>query len=130
MTFFNKTTTITGTAGNDTLIGDGHNNVINGLDGNDSIDASAGNDVVYGGAGDDSLSGGSGEDSVFGGAGDDRVFMALDKYVDEYADGGEGVDTLQLWHKDGDIDLHFNMEIGRNRRRPLLAVRRRSTSRT
>ena len=89
------------------------NDVVDGEQGNDTIDGSSGHDVIYGGAGDDSLNGGSDSDSVFGGAGDDQgVHGAQANGVDEFADGGEGTDTLQLWHNDGDLDLFFDMASG------------------
>ena len=56
--------TITGTAGSDTLFGGDDGDVIAGL---------AGDDTLYGAAGDDSLDGGSGADRIFGGDGIDGV---------------------------------------------------------
>ena len=56
--------TITGTAGSDTLFGGDDGDVIAGL---------AGDDTLYGAAGDDSLDGGSGADWIFGGDGIDGV---------------------------------------------------------
>ena len=54
---------VTGTAHNDTLIGDGGVNVLSGLGGNDTLAGGGGNDTLFPGAGaDPSLDGGSGTD--------------------------------------------------------------------
>lgn len=64
-----------GTAGSDTLRGDGQDNVLNGLAGNDILYGGAGNDVLDGGAGNDYLSGGSGNDTYlfYRGMGQDSI---------------------------------------------------------
>ncbi len=71
---------LVGTAGADTLEGEGANDTISGLegddllrglDGNDSLQGGDGNDSLQGGAGDDTLVGGLGDDTLAGGAGDD-----------------------------------------------------------
>ena len=51
---------ITGTAGNDLILGSG---------GADTIDGGGGNDCILGGGGDDQLDGGEGTDVCLGGAG-------------------------------------------------------------
>ncbi len=55
---------LTGSAFNDSLIGDSGANVLNGAAGNDTLDGGAGNDTLAGGAGADSLIGGSGTDTA------------------------------------------------------------------
>ncbi|WP_426152978.1 M10 family metallopeptidase C-terminal domain-containing protein [Pseudomonas sp. DC3000-4b1] len=57
------TNPLNGTAGDDTLTGDGPANIINGLAGNDRIDGLGGNDRLTGGAGVDTLTGGTGTDT-------------------------------------------------------------------
>ena len=54
---------LNGTAGDDTLTGDGPANTINGLAGKDRIDGMGGNDRLTGGAGVDTLTGGTGTDT-------------------------------------------------------------------
>ncbi|MBS0166532.1 MAG: hypothetical protein JSR29_10665 [Nitrospira sp.] len=82
---------VSGTALNDTLIGNGANNVLAGLVGNDFIDGRGGNDrlegyegndTIYGGDGNDAVNGGLGNDTLYGGNGNDRMV------------GGSGADTL------------------------------------
>ncbi len=81
----------TGTAGADTIKGDGNDNEISGLGGNDKLIGRSGNDTISGGdgkdkllgqAGDDQLSGDSGRDKIKGSGGNDTL------------DGGDGNDTL------------------------------------
>lgn len=66
--------TITGTMGNDRLVGTPFNDIIN---------CGAGNDRVLGGGGDDVINCGSGHDRVDGGDGKDRIL------------GGSGIDVLK-----------------------------------
>ena len=72
----------TGSAFNDTLIGDDQANTLKGGDGNDTIDGGAGNDDLQGGDGVDDLKGGLGDDTLSGG--DDNDVL----------DGGAGVDQV------------------------------------
>lgn len=78
--------TITGTDGNDTLIGGKASEVIIGL---------AGDDVIYGNEGNDIIDGGAGSDQLYGGAGDDTIKSWRHEGPD-YIDGGDGIDTLAL----------------------------------
>jgi Ca2+-binding RTX toxin-like protein len=101
--FAGTASSLSGTAGNDTISGQGG---IIGLAGDDSITATSGssigggegNDTItgagvvmveFGGAGDDSLMGNTGADSVYGGSGDDTLQSGggADRLV-----GGTGVD--------------------------------------
>jgi Ca2+-binding RTX toxin-like protein len=77
--------TITGTRGNDTLIGKTHGDVICGLPGNDRLRGRRGGDTLYGGLGNDRLRGGKGSDTFYGGRGDDRL---------NSRDGVSGNDTV------------------------------------
>lgn len=54
----------TGSAFDDTLIGNAENNLLDGEDGNDSLFGGAGNDMLVGGLGEDTIDGGLGIDSV------------------------------------------------------------------
>jgi Ca2+-binding RTX toxin-like protein len=60
----NAVTIITGTSGNDLLIGDANDNFIFGLGGNDTLLGFAGNDTLHGGQGGDVLNGGDGIDTA------------------------------------------------------------------
>jgi Ca2+-binding RTX toxin-like protein len=73
---------LSGSAFNDTLVGDAADNALHGNAGNDRLIARAGNDSVYGGDGSDAISAQAGDDLVYGGAGDDWI------------DGDTGHDTL------------------------------------
>ncbi len=68
--------TMTGDAGNDTLIGGPQGDTLNGGDGNDTLIGSTGNDTLLGGAGDDLLEGDAGADSLIGGDGNDTASWA------------------------------------------------------
>lgn len=74
--------TITGTPGDDVLVGTAGADIIFGLGGDDRIDGGGGNDILCGGPGDDVISGNDGNDTIVGGAGDDRL------------SGDEGDDSL------------------------------------
>jgi len=60
----NAVTIITGTSGNDLLIGDANDNFIFGFGGNDTLLGFAGNDTLHGGQGADVLNGGDGIDTA------------------------------------------------------------------
>ena len=64
---------ITGTPGNDTLIGGSGDDQISGGDGHDYLRGGGGNDQLSGDNGDDYLDGGPGDDVLDGGAGIDRA---------------------------------------------------------
>lgn len=92
-------TTITGTSGNDTLIGTIGADIISGLDGNDSISGGAGADTIFGGDGNDTVQSGEGRDTIDLGAGDDVLIWDEangDYDLFESIDGGTGNDTLQV----------------------------------
>ncbi|WP_419904915.1 cadherin domain-containing protein [Kiloniella sp.] len=75
---------VSGSSGNDTLIGNYFANVLNGAGGNDRI---------RGGRGSDSLHGGEGDDTLY--------FDALDDIID----GGAGTDTLIISGEGNDLTL-------------------------
>ncbi len=85
--------TLTGTPGNDTIVGTSADDVISGAGGNDSLQGGLGDDEIYGGDGNDTLAGGIGFDYLYGGAGNDTYLVTdLDDYFEELP--GEGDDTL------------------------------------
>lgn len=75
---------ITGTSGNDTLIG---------TDGSDKIDGLGGNDKLYGGAGNDTITSGPGTDYLYGEDGNDTLISKRGTGPD-YFDGGAGIDRV------------------------------------
>ena len=75
-------TEITGTDGDDILLGTPSKDLIDAGAGNDTVYGREADDLILGGAGDDVLIGGDGRDVIHGGDGDDRIF------------GGDGDDVL------------------------------------
>jgi Ca2+-binding RTX toxin-like protein len=78
---------LTGTAGDDVLIGNDGNNILVG---------GAGNDQLIGNAGDDRLVTSSGIDTLNGGAGNDTLVITDKILVNDQLIGGAGTDTLQV----------------------------------
>ena len=87
---------LTGTAGDDLIVGsaaadnvdggDGED-IIHGGDGDDTLSGGSGNDVIHGGEGDDLIVGGNGLDILYGGRGADRfVFDLESSETDQIAD--------------------------------------------
>ena len=99
---------VSGSRGDDVIIGDGSANALFGQGGNDLIEAGDGDDLVAGGTGNDNLDGGDGNDVLFGGEpGQDTL------------DGGDDTDTVSFRRVqngvvasiEGDgIDQYLNME--------------------
>jgi Ca2+-binding RTX toxin-like protein len=78
---------LTGSSGDDRLIGNAFDNILVGGAGNDELTGNAGNDRLVTGAGIDILSGGEGNDTL----------VVTDKtIVRDQLDGGAGTDTLQV----------------------------------
>ena len=73
---------LTGTSGDDTVLGYASDDELFGLDGKDRLSGDAGNDLLDGGAGADTLLGGAGNDTLLGGADAD------------WLEGGEGENVL------------------------------------
>ena len=100
---------VSGTKGDDNILGLEGSDVLFGLAGNDTLDGGAGADHLKGGAGNDVLSGGVGNDGLFGGIGDDTLYggdgndnlrgeegndILSGGIGDDYLDGGDGKDFL------------------------------------
>jgi len=104
---------VTGSAGNDTMIGGAGNDSLVGNAGDDILNGGGGNDAIRGGDGNDVLHGGGGIDALFGDAGNDILHLNLntDGLLDSGGtilpagigkfDGGTGTDTLILGDHDG-----------------------------
>ncbi|BAY74813.1 hypothetical protein NIES25_12290 [Nostoc linckia NIES-25] len=90
---------LTGTVGNDTIVGwalggnansTSGNDTLNGAAGNDSLAGGTGNDSLIGGDGNDTLDGGTGNDTLIGGAGTDTFRGSQGS---DSINGGDGIDT-------------------------------------
>ncbi|NLC70656.1 MAG: calcium-binding protein, partial [Desulfuromonadaceae bacterium] len=94
-TTFDSDHTISGTSGNDELLGTTGNDLIFGGDGLDSLVGNDGDDLLFGGEGDDTLDGSTGNDLLFGGAGNDLLSggTGLDDFLFN-AGANEGHDTI------------------------------------
>jgi Ca2+-binding RTX toxin-like protein len=88
---------VTGSDGDDIILGTLCADAIDGGGGADIIDARAGSDIVDGGPGDDHIVGGDGDDTILGGAGDDVIFAGAGADV---VSGGTGND--RIFGEDGD----------------------------
>lgn len=87
--------------GNDIVVtGAGDDHIVGGA-GNDQIDAGAGNDIVFGGAGNDVIRGGAGNDSLHGGDGDDIIYGGAGNDV---ITGGAGNDVIDAGTGDDTVD--------------------------
>ncbi len=98
-------TTVTGTAGDDTIDGWQGDDVLIGGDGNDTLASNGGNDQLYGGAGNDTLRvNNNGTASVDGGDGDDTI--SADSGTTSTISAGNGDDTIQIgaWSLRSTID--------------------------
>ncbi|MEQ1672271.1 MAG: hypothetical protein ABL893_15570, partial [Hyphomicrobium sp.] len=92
------TNTVTGTTGNDTIIGEDAPQFIDALAGNDIVKGNAGDDQLYGGNGNDDIDGGYGVDTIKGDAGNDII---RGDRGDDKLDGGSGADTYVFFSGDG-----------------------------
>jgi len=87
-----------GTVSADTLTGSDGDDILLGLTGADKMDGGSGSDLLFGGAEADSLAGGDGDDTLWGGAGADTLT------------GGAGNDVL-IGGNDADV-YHFDAGFG------------------
>ncbi len=82
---------LTGTAGDDVLVGTANAEIINGL---------AGNDTLRGGGGADVMNGGSDSDQIFSGTGNDTI------------DGGDGYDYLYFSDAPAGVAINMSGPVG------------------
>jgi Ca2+-binding RTX toxin-like protein len=91
---------ITGTDGDDTLMGTPHADLIQGLGGNDMVAGRGGGDIILAGPGNDLVRGGDGSDTIWGNAGDDVLHggngadIVRGRSGDDQVYGGDGPDQL------------------------------------
>jgi Ca2+-binding RTX toxin-like protein len=85
--------TITGTSGDDFLVGTPDADVICGLRGADALSGKGSSDRLFGGRGRDVLIADRGSDHLFGGSGDDPCLEGLDGEGNDVIDGGGGFDS-------------------------------------
>ena len=101
--------TLTGTEGQDIILGGGGADTLNGLGEDDLLDGGAGNDVINAGAGNDTLTGGAGNDILNGDNGNDTINYTMGDGVDT-VNGGVGFDTLTITGTPGNdtLDVLYN----------------------
>ena len=110
---------VSGSPGNDVIlgndadnrfIGSGGNDLLKGHDGKDDLSGGIGNDTIYDGDANDTLDGGDGNDFLFSGKGDDRMIggSGSDVYQFSFATSPE-VDTVDEKAKPGVDTLDFSV---------------------
>lgn len=82
---------LVGGRGDDALAGSFGDDLLDGGDGDDALDGGFDDDALSGGAGDDALTGGFGDDLLSGGTGDDLLSGG---FGDDVLNGGAGSDLL------------------------------------
>lgn len=87
---------LTGTNGDDVLIGDANANKLSGGNGVDWLDGQGGVDNLLGANGDDHLVGGTGNDKLNGGNGSDTYYWATGDGVDTFKDTGTGATNVDV----------------------------------
>jgi Ca2+-binding RTX toxin-like protein len=114
---------ISGTAGNDYLLGTINNDLIIGRGGDDYIRALAGDDLLHGGDGDDVVRGGGGNDEIYpgegpdivlAGAGNDKIY-ARDTGSLDTIDCGGGFDQVETIHRDDRTEDNCERTLGPRR---------------
>src|SRR5215212_2145452 len=99
---------VSGTPGNDYLLGTRKTDLIRGRGGDDYISALAGDELLLGGAGDDVVRGGGGNDRIYpgegpdivlAGAGNDKIYGRDTDSLDTIDCGG-GFDRVETIHRD------------------------------
>jgi Ca2+-binding RTX toxin-like protein len=94
---------ITGSTGNDTILGGAGNDELSGGLGYDRVLGGAGNDFLLGGGHNDYLNGEAGDDLMIGGGGNDRLIDTLGR---DHFIGGLGNDVLLA--RDARQNIHNN----------------------
>jgi Ca2+-binding RTX toxin-like protein len=100
---------VTGTDGDDDLVGTAVADVLGGGMGNDKATGAGGGDWLYGGEGNDTLDGGTGIDSLRGGEGSDLYIV--DSVYDFIQEQGSAADADAVWSALS-IDLGNDVRFG------------------
>lgn len=111
---------VVGTAGNDTITGNGFGNYLAGSAGDDTIHGGFGDDVVAGNAGNDTLFGDENDDCVLGGADNDTLNEntgvnttgsgdLFNTNGSDALDGGPGVDTVTYSERTTSIVVYLGL---------------------
>lgn len=103
---------LTGSAGNDTMIGDMMADTLNGGRGNDRLDGDLGDDRLLGSGGNDCLADELGDDTMLGGNGRDTL---VGGNGDDVLAGGAGRDTFYFWGPSIGNDVVIDFEAGIDR---------------
>jgi Ca2+-binding RTX toxin-like protein len=98
---------LTGTTGNDLIVGTANADSINGSAGDDWILAGAGNDTVVGGEGQNELHGGAGNDSLVAGSGGDDLYGGAGSDI---LRGGAGSDSAYYEDQTAGVFANFSGE--------------------
>ncbi len=114
---------LTGTGGDDTLVGTDRDDRLDGRGGEDELEGGDGNDRLKGRGGDDTIEGGSGNDEIFPGEGDDNVdagagndlIYARDTDGVDYIDCGGGFDKVETIHRDDRTKSNCERALGPRR---------------
>ncbi len=98
---------MSGSDGDDTLIGGAGNDTLNGGNNHDVLLGGSGNDTLNGGSGDDILFGDSGTDSLSGGNGSDQfiIFQGLGNDTIAGGTGSSWVDLIELRDGQGGANI-------------------------
>ncbi|WP_028029931.1 M10 family metallopeptidase C-terminal domain-containing protein [Gemmobacter nectariphilus] len=94
-------------AKNDTVVGTAGDETIYGGDGRDRLYSEGGADILMGDAGGDYLYSGTGSAGAYGGADNDRIFIDDGLTSAMIADGGDGVDWLDLSLQGAAVDVNL-----------------------
>src|SRR5215213_10367065 len=89
---------LTGRGGEDSLKGRREADRLNGGPGEDHLKGNSGNDRIWGGRGDDKIIPGDGNDKVYAGRGDDLIYARDTDGVD-FIDCGPGFDKVETIHR-------------------------------
>ncbi len=87
---------VNGVDGDDFLFGDGHHDMVFGGDGNDWVEGGSGNDELHGNDGNDTIVADSGFDTMFGGEGEDVFVFENGSRGGRINDFEDGVDLIDF----------------------------------
>jgi serralysin len=78
---------------------------ISGTSGNDTLVGGPGDDTLYGGGGDDTLDGGLGKNTLYGGSGDDTYLIhSLNDYIYDSSGNDSGIIYVNFYKTNNDVE--------------------------